>query len=108
MFRPRPNTFSPYRLILALILLTIGFGVAIYGYLISNHPEWVSWLPHIRPDAGLPLVFSGVITVSFGIGQLHLVLERRRHSKDRRQHRDAIDFPNRRSGIDRRTGKPCE
>ncbi|OOZ39894.1 hypothetical protein BOW53_09835 [Solemya pervernicosa gill symbiont] len=97
-----PNTFTSFRLVYAIIFLVIGFSFAIIGMLISNHPEMVTWLPYIRPEAGLPLVFSGVISVAFGIGALHLILNRRMDKSERRQHQMPIGFADRRSGHERR------
>lgn len=108
-YRSRPLTFAFYRLFFVVLLFALGIFCLtqpvmeyIFGY---------SMIPadsEATHDAMLTgSIVSGILSLVYGGILLRIMTDRRTIKADRRQHQVAIDFPDRRSGIDRRTGKPC-
>lgn len=51
-------------------------------------------------------IVSGILSMVYGTIMLRIMTDRRTVRSERRQRQVEIDFPDRRSGIDRRTGEP--
>lgn len=65
--------------------------------------------PAVDHDAILlGTIISGLMGIIYGFLLLRIMTDRRVKGTDRRRRQVAIDFPDRRSGIDRRTGLPCK
>ena len=64
--------------------------------------------PEVDHDAILlGSIVSGILSLVYAFVLLRIMTDRRLKAAERRQGQIPIDFPDRRSGIDRRTGKPC-
>lgn len=64
--------------------------------------------PEVDHDAILlGSIISGILSLVYGFILLRIMTDRRLQASERRQRQVPIDFADRRSGIDRRTGKPC-
>ncbi len=111
MLRPRPNTFTYYRLFFVLVILLVGIaGVT------ASAGEFTGLLSLYQPATGgdreafmVGTGISGVVGLIYGCMLLYLISDRRRSRGDRRQCQMDIDFPDRRSGVDRRAvAHACE
>lgn len=103
-FRPRPNTITLYRVMFTAMLFLCGIaGVLIY---LLEPSAWVS-LHAVKVEA------SGAILAAYGVGGtvcllygamlLYFMADRRAVKRaDRRQRQIPLDFPDQRSGVDRR------
>lgn len=103
-YKPRLIPFAYYRLLFALLLFAVGLFCFvhlaldyIYGYKVITTA--------FAADDGAVFVgaaICGFLSTMFGFIMISIVVDRRAKGTDRRQRQLPIDFPERRSGIDRR------
>lgn len=109
-FKFRPLKFTYYRILFVVLLFSLGLVClaqllieAIYGVSIVT--------PELQSDHDAIIVGTivcGLLSTMFGFVMLRLLIDRRMQSSERRQHQLPIDFPDRRSGIDRRLEAEAE
>ncbi len=105
-FKLRPITFAYYRLFFVVILflmalLCLSQAAMEYFYGVSFIPA----TPTTMHDAMLAgAIITGILSLIYSAFTLNIVMDKRTQNSDRRQRQVAIDFPDRRSDIDRRTG----
>lgn len=100
----RPLRFTYYRLLFVVLLFSVG--IICFMHLSISFLYGVSLItPALKSDHDAILagaVVCGLLSTMFGFIMLNLLLDRRQQCTDRRQRQLAIDFPDRRSGGDRR------
>lgn len=108
-YKSRPVKFGFYRLFFVVLLFAIG--IISLCQPVMEHFLGYSLIPaepEVDHDAILlGTIISGLLSMVYGFFLLRIMTDRRLQASERRQRQVAIDFPDRRSGIDRRTGKPC-
>lgn len=108
-YKSRPIRFAFYRLFFVVLLFAIG--IVCLGQVVMEHFLGYSLIPaepEVDHDAILlGSIISGILSMVYGFSLLRIMTDRRLKVSERRQRQMPIDFPDRRSGIDRRTGKPC-
>jgi len=105
-YKLRPLTFVYYRLLFAILLFTVG--IFCLGQPVMEYTLGYSMIPtgtELPYDAMLSAsIVSGILSLAFGSIILRIMVDKRVINGERRQRQVHIDFPDRRSGIDRRTG----
>lgn len=108
VYKSRPVTFAFYRLFFVVLLFTLAIfclGQPAMEYFFGH--SMISTISIASHDAILAgLMISGVLAMVYAIILLRIMVDRRTLTSDRRQRQVPINFPDRRSGIDRRTGEP--
>lgn len=103
-FRPRPNTFTIYRLLMTFMLILCG--VAGVGLYLLESQAWISLFALEREGRGAVLAACGVgglVSLLYGGMSLYFISDRREAARgDRRQRQMPINFADRRFGVDRR------
>lgn len=107
-YKSRPLTFAFYRLFFVVALYALGILCLVQP--VMEHFYGYSMIP-AEPEAthGAILtgaIVSGILSLVYGTIMLRIMTDRRMVKTERRQRQAPIDFPDRRSGIDRRTGEP--
>jgi hypothetical protein len=102
-------TFAYYRLFFVVLLLS--FATLCLGQAFMQHFYDFSFIPADtgpNVDSLLPAsLISGILSLLYAYILLRIMVDRRTPQADRRMRQEPIDFEERRSGIDRRTGLPC-
>ena len=103
-YRSRPITFTYYRFLFVALLFSVG--LFCFAHLAIDYFYAYSMITtESQSDHDAVLVGAavcGLLSTMFGFIVLHLLVDRREKSTDRRQRQVSIDFPDRRSGGDRR------
>ena len=109
-YKLRRVKFTYYRLLFVVLMFSVGLICfaqllieAIYGTS-KLTPELQSY--HDAVIVGTVIV--GVLSTMFGFIMSRLLVDRRSQMTDRRQDSISIDFPDRRSGVDRREASEAE
>ena len=103
-YKLRLIPFLYYRLLFAVLLLSLGiicFSHLVLDY-IYGYQLITTALPSDHGGVLVGAVICGTMSTMFGFIMLRLLVDRREKSKERRQRQVPIDFPDRRSGVDRR------
>ncbi len=89
--KPRPNTFTLYRLFFVCLLLLLGICGLTASLLVYLDPAWLLafWMPGDSEAFMVAGIIGGSISLLYGSLLLHMI-------SDRRYHQVAIDFPDRR------------
>ena len=108
-YKSRPAKFAFYRLFFVVLLFTIG--VACLGLVVAEHffgfRLTLSKSEVINDAISFGSIISGLLSMIYGFILYRLMTDRRLQASERRKRQVPIEFSDRRSGIDRRTGKPC-
>ena len=107
-YKSRPLTFAFYRLFFVVVLYSLGLFCLGQGFM-----EFFFGYSMIPTDSEAThdsiltgAIVSGILSMVYGTILLRIMTDRRTVKTERRQRQAPIDFPDRRSGIDRRTGEP--
>jgi len=104
-YKSRPIKFAFFRLF--FVALLFGTGLACLGLLVIEYYfdfSIISANSENTYDAIFTgMIISGLLSLFYGIVLLRIMTDRRLQKNDRRQREVLINFPDRRSGIDRRT-----
>lgn len=107
VMRIRTDVITIYRLFFTLIFLGMGVSGLVAVYLYLEHPDVVR--PFLSFEVSRPLWMSiavgAVLSLICAMLTGSRCLERRQVAVDRRRKQIPIAFPDRRSGIDRRSGE---
>lgn len=108
VYKSRPLTFAFYRLF--FVVLLFAFSIFCLSQPVMEYFFGYSMIqsePKANHDAILTgSIVSGILSLVYAVILLRIMTDRRIIKAERRQHQVSIDFPDRRSGMDRRTGKP--
>lgn len=103
-YKSRPVKFLYYRLFFVVLLFSLA--LVCFAMLAIEYFYGTSMLtPELQSEHDAMLVGSvicGVLSTMFAVIMLRMLTDRRLKSTDRRQQQVAIDFPDRRTGVDRR------
>ena len=106
-YKSRPLTFAFYRLFFVVLLFTLS--IFCLGQPVMEYFLGYSMIPtesKVNHDAILSgSIISGILSLIYAVSLLRIMTDRRTVRIERRQRQASIDFPERRSGIDRRTGE---
>ncbi len=103
-FKARPNTFTYYRLFFVTLLFAggvISLGLAALEYL-GGFALFGTESVAERDSILIAISIAGVLCLIYASLMLMIISDRRGKKPDRRQRQMPIDFPDRRSGLDRR------
>lgn len=106
-YKLRLTPFAYYRLLFAVLLFSVG-GICFAHVLLDfifDYKVITMTLP-LPSDPGAVFagaVVCGLLSTMFGFIMLSVLVDRRVKGMDRRQRNMPIDFPDRRSGVDRRS-----
>lgn len=101
--RPRPNTFSHYRLFFAITFLCLGMAALALVAMDTWRNTGLFLL--FGDDAGAVLksvAIAGGLSLVYALVMFELITDRRAITADRRRCAVAVDFAERRSGTERR------
>ena len=105
-YKLRPIKFAFFRLIFVALLFATGLsclGLVVMEYYFDFNI--ISANSRTTYDAIFTgIIISGLLSLFYGVVLLRIMTDRRLQKYDRRQCQIPINFPDRRSGIDRRTG----
>ena len=106
-YKLRLIPFAYYRLLFAVLLFAVGLFCFVhlaldyfYGYKVIT-----TALPSDHGAVFVGVAICGFLSTMFGFIMISLLVDRRVKGTDRRQRQLPIDFPERRSGVDRRDGQ---
>lgn len=109
-YKFRPLKFTYYRIFFVVLLFAVG--IICLAQLLIEAIYGVSLItPELKSDHDAVLVgtvICGLLSLMFGFIMLRLLIDRRLQSTDRRQRQLPIDFPDRRSGEERRVVAEAE
>ncbi len=101
--RPRPNTFSHYRLCFAITFLALGcIALAMVAMDSLASPSLFLFFADDASAVVKSLAIGGGLSLIYALVMFELITDRRTTRPDRRQSQLYIDFLDRRSTVDRR------